>query len=115
MFDKNTVILSLKDYLDLIKENESLKEKVNYLDKDNYNLSKERIKWKKHILEKVEHSTIWRYDEFELERIIDVEDWVFGLRDYGKLLELGFTLEELIDYIKERREAYENEEELKNE
>lgn len=109
MFDKNTVILSLKDYLDLIKENESLKEKVEYLDKDNYDLSIERKKWKKHILEKVEHSTIWRYNEFELERIIDVEDWVFGLEDYEKLLKLGFTMEELIDYIKERREFYEKE------
>ena len=114
MIEKNTVILSLKDYLDLIKENESLKEKVEYLDKDNYNLSTERKKWKKHILEKVEYSTLWRYDEFELERITDIKDWTFGLKEPDKLLELGFTLEELIDYIKERREFYEKEE-LKNE
>lgn len=110
MFDKNTVILSLKDYLDLIKENESLKEKVEYLDKDNYDLSMERIKLRKNILEKTENSTLSRYDEFELSRIIDSEDWVFGLRDHEKLLKLGFTLEELIDYIIERREYFENEE-----
>ena len=116
MFDKNTVILSLKDYLDLIKENERLKERfkeineeVENLDKDYYNLSIERIKLKKYILKEAEHSTIWRYDDLELERIIDIETIYFGLRDSKKLLELGFTTEELIDYIKERREFYENE------
>lgn len=110
MFEKNTVILSLKDYLDLIKENESLKKKVEYLDKDNYNLSMERIKWKKHILKQAEYHSIRKYDDYELSRIIDSEDWVFGLRDYEKLLKLGFTLEELTDYIIERRELYVSEE-----
>ena len=116
MFEKNTVILSLKDYLDLIKENERLrerfkeiKEEVENLDKDYYNLSIERTKLKKYILKEAEHSTIWMVDEFDLERIIDIEDMAFGLRDPEKLLELGFTMEELIDYIKERREFYENE------
>ena len=110
MFEKNTVILSLKDYLDLIKENERLKKKVEYLDKDNHNLSIEIRKWKNLILEEAEQSTIWNYDDFELERIIDIEDWTFGLLGYKQLLQLGFTLEELIDYIKERREYFENEE-----
>lgn len=108
MIEKNTVILSLIHYLDLINENNSLKEKVEYLDKDNSNLSMERIKLKKHILEEVELSTIWRYEKFELERIIDIEDWAFGLEDPEKLLKLGFTLEELTDYIIERREFYAN-------
>ena len=110
MIEKNTVIVSLKDYLDLIKENERLKDEVEYLGKDNYNLSTERAKLKKTILKEAEHSTISRVDEFELERIIDTEDWVFGLRGYEKLLKLGFTLEEMVDYIIERRELYRKEE-----
>ncbi len=50
MIDKNTVILSLKDYLDLIKENERLKETVKYRDNDNHDLSIEKIELKKFIL-----------------------------------------------------------------
>ena len=116
MIEKNTVILSLKDYSDLIKENESLKVKVEYLDKDNYNLSTERTKLKKHILEKAELFTICNVDEnfefeYELERIIDFEDGAFGIKDHKRLLKLGFTLKELTDYIIERREFYEKEKE----
>ena len=114
MIEKNTVILGLKDYLDLIKENVRLEDEVERLSKDRYNLSAERAKLRKLILEEAEYNTIWRVTdehefEFELERVIDVEDWAFGLRDSKKLLRLGFTLEELTDYIIEVRKGYENE------
>ena len=108
MFEKNTVILSLKDYLDLIKENERLRERFKSINEEVEYLDIERKKWRKHILEEAERTTIWRYDEYELSRIIDSEDWVFGLVDYEKLLKVGFTMEELVDYIIERREFYEN-------
>lgn len=110
MIEKNTVILSLIHYLDLINENNSLKEKVEYLDKDNLIKLYEIIKLRKHILEQAEYHTIRKVDDYELSRIIDSEDWVFGLEDHEKLLELGFTMEELTDYIIERREYFENEE-----
>lgn len=114
MIEKNTVILGLKDYLDLIKENVRLEDEVERLSKDRYNLSTERTKLRNLILEEAEHYSIWEFDEesgfdFDLERIIDVEDWAFGLRDSKKLLRLGFTLEELTDYIIEVRRGYENE------
>ena len=88
MFDKNTVILSLKDYLDLINENERLKERFKEIKEEVEYLDMERTKLKKGILEVAEYFTIWRYDGYELERIIDIDDWAFGLTDLDKLLEL---------------------------
>ena len=111
MIEKNTVILSLKDYLDLIKENERLRERFKEIKEEVENLDIERTKLRKYILKEAEHSTIWMVDEFDLERIIDIEDMAFGLRDPEKLLELGFTMEELTDYIIERRKFYEQDEE----
>lgn len=89
--------MKMKDYyLDLVEEIENIKADIDHL--------------KNIALRKSETSSIWRYEEFDLERITNAEDWAFGLIYHEKLLELGLTMEELVDYIKERREFYENEE-----
>lgn len=112
---ENVVTMKLEDYL---KMHDRINEQTNAIviyGNENFLLKEKLSELKKQYLE--EHINEYTVKRYTLKELVDIDNYSFPFDNKRKLLKLGFTYEELVDFIKEKKEKYESkiEEEDENE
>ena len=113
--EKNTVIMDLESYTNLVMENHKMQEELKELKEEIVpSYLKEVIELDKQIRQLIDVVIEYAINDFnleyyELERITNIHDYRFAISEERReqLHSLGITKEEMIRVITERKERYE--------
>lgn len=94
---------------ELKKEQESHNEDVAQAKKEINDLSEKIEQYKQHILER--NCRFLDVDTYSLEHYLDIDSWNYGINYRDELLALGFTKQEMDEFIVDKYEEYVKEKE----
>lgn len=100
------VLKSNNEYLKrkLKDEQESHSEDVSQAKKEINDLVEKIDQYKKHILER--NCRFLDVENYSLEQYLDIDSWNYGMNYKDELLSLGFTKQEMDDFISNKYEEY---------
>lgn len=93
----------------LKKEQESHNEDVTQAKKEINDLVEKIDQYKQHILER--NCKLLDVDTYSLEHYLDIDSWNYGINYRDDLLNLGFTKQEMDEFIVDKYEEYVKEKE----
>lgn len=97
----------------LKKEQESHNEDVAQAKKEKNELAEKIDQYKQHILES--NCKSLNVEVYSLEQYLNIDSWTYGMNYKDELLSLGFTKQEMDEFIVDKYEEYVKEKEEKDE